>query len=95
MVVVECQEALLIAKKVPSMRLVGASGGFFTRNAQPLASLPEVFTANTELLCQLGFAHLILVFKHKVLKVIFQRKIVFTFFGVFIHAATGSRRAGS
>ena len=44
---------------------------FTTGDAQTLTTLPQTLTADAQFLCQFGFAHLILVFQHKMLEIVF------------------------
>lgn len=46
---------------------------FFPRDTQSLPSLPQAFATDAELLCQLGFAHGVLMFEYEALEVILQR----------------------
>ena len=45
---------------------------FLAGDAEALATLPETFAANSELLGQLGFVHVVLVFQDKALEIIFE-----------------------
>ncbi len=42
------------------------------RNAQALPSFPQALSANTEFLCELCFAHAVLMFQYKALEVVFE-----------------------
>ena len=49
--------------------------GFSAWNTQALAPFPQAFTTHAQFSRQFGFRHVVLMLKHKVLEVVFQRKV--------------------
>jgi hypothetical protein len=45
----------------------------FAGQAKSLAALPQAFAADAQFFGQLGFIHLVLMFKDKLLEIVFER----------------------
>src|SRR5690606_15380494 len=64
-----------LRSNTPGTPVTGSAGGLLARNAQALTAFPEALAADAQLVGQLGFGHMLLVFQHKMLEVVFQGKV--------------------